>query len=143
MKTKMTIEQLALRYMIRYYSAVINQALATWEEYNADQDADEWDSPEEIRSRAIEKRLKNRRRSKYYYSELQDILDEESLDKAYHTADRARILLLEARKNQDHDWNHWAPLVTIWHNGECLDAGLREELEEGARAAGYEIQTIY
>ncbi len=143
MRTKMTIEELALRYMIRYYSAVIGQALAAWDEINADNDADEWDSPEEIRNRAIEKRHKNRRRAEYYYSELEDILDEESLNEAYRTADRARILLLEARKNQDHDRNHWAPLVTIWHSGECLDAGLREELEEGARAAGYEIQTIY
>lgn len=143
MKTKITIEQLALRYKIRYYSAVIDQALAEWDEINADRDADEWDSPEEIRARAIEKRLKNRRREQFYFEELKDILDDASLDEAYNTAHHARILLLEARRQQDHNRNHWAPLVTIWHAGECLDAGLREELEEGARAAGYEIQTIY
>ena len=143
MKTKITIEQLALRYKIRYYSAVIDQALAEWDEINADRDADEWDSPEEIRNRAIVKRLKNRRREQFYFEELKDILDDASLDEAYNTAHHARILLLEARRQQDHNRNHWAPLVTIWHAGECLDAGLREELEEGARAAGYEIQTIY
>jgi hypothetical protein len=143
MKTKIKIEQLALRYKIRYYSAVIGQALAEWDEINADRDADEWDSPEEIRNRAIEKRLKNRRREQFYFEELKDILDDASLDEAYNTAHHARIMLLEARRQQDHNRNHWAPLVTIWHSGECLDAGLREELEEGARAAGYEIQTIY
>lgn len=143
METKMTIEELALRYKIRYYSAVIDQALATWDEINADNDADEWDSPEEIRARAIEKRHKNSRREKFYFDELKDIIDEESLDEAYHTADCARWLLIEARKNQDHDRNHWAPLVTIWNGDECIDAGLREELAERASAAGYEIRTIY
>lgn len=143
MKTKITIEQLALRYKIRYYSAVIDQALADWAEINADQDADEWDSPEEIRIRANESRLKNRKREIFYYQELKYILDEESLNEAYDTAHNAGILLIEARRNQDHNRNHWAPLVSIWDGSECIDAGLREELEEGARAAGYEINTIY
>ncbi len=143
MKTKMTIEELALRYKIRYYSAAIDEALATWEEYNADNDADEWDSPEEIRIRAREKQIKNSRREKFYYDELKDILDEESLDEVYDTAHRARILLLQARRDQDHDRNHWTPLVTIWNGDECIDAGLREELAERASAAGCEIRTIY
>lgn len=142
MKTKITIEELALRYKIRYYQAVILHACAVWEEINSDHDADEWESAEEIRGRARTDQYKQRRRADFYYKELKDILTDESLDEAYKTADRARILLLESREHQDHDPKHWSPLVLVFDENELIDVGLREDLEDGAIAAGYEIRGL-
>ena len=142
MKTKITIEKLALHYIVRYYQAEILHACAVWDEINADNDADEWASAAEIRSRAIEDQYKNRRRADFYRKELKEILDEESVYEVYETAAHARSLLLEARKQQDHDPKHWAPLINIYDEDELIDTGLREDLEVGAIAAGYEIRGI-
>lgn len=142
MKTKITIEKLATRYIRRYYQEKILHACAVWDEINAANDADEWDSAEEITERARKDQDKHTRRAEWYWRELQDILTGESQNEVYNTANRAWELLIESRKKQDHDPKHWSPLINIYDGNELIDTGLREDLEDGAIAAGYEIRGI-
>lgn len=147
MKTKITINQLIMRYTILYYSYRIRQTLNVLRKENAEHDPDVedgWITAKELIDNESQEQTENGRKAEWYWQQLKEILDDDddTLHKVHNNTLTAQAYIRASRRNEDHDHNHWAPLVTIWDGDECIDAGLREELAEGARAAGYQISTI-